>query len=111
MAAHRAHATYRYEKCGPASAASQPAGALWLVIVALALPLHAAMAEQAGHDAPRYRVEAQLRPEQARYALAAELRSTSPPRHSAARFTLKQPKTADAVCEELGDAIFTDQFE
>lgn len=94
-----------------ASAAKSRAGALWLVIVTLAMPLHAAMAEQAVNDAPRYRVEAQLREEQARYALAAELRSTSPPRHSAARFTLKQPKTADAVCEEPGDAIFADQFE
>lgn len=94
-----------------ASAAKSRAGALWLVIVALALPQHAAMAEQAGHDAPRYRVEAQLRPNESRYALSAELRSTSPPEHSAARFTLKQLKTPDAVCEELGDAIFADQFE
>lgn len=94
-----------------ASVAKPRVGVLWLAIVALALPLHAAMAEQAGNDSPRYRVEAQLRPNEARYALTAELRSTSPPKHSAARFTLKQLKTPDAVCEDLGDAIFADNFE
>ncbi|MEZ5467198.1 MAG: hypothetical protein R3F18_05985 [Lysobacterales bacterium] len=82
-----------------------------MAIVALALPLHAAMAEQAGNDSPRYRVEAQLRPERARYALTAELRSTSPPEHGPERYALKQLKTPDAGCPDLGDTIFADNFE
>ena len=97
---------------GPvASDVSHRVGVLWLVMAALALPGHMAWADQANAASSRFRIEAQLRPAEARYALTAKLRATAPVERGRERYTVKQLNALDAACEAPGDAIFADQFE
>ncbi|MCB1628840.1 MAG: hypothetical protein KDI48_14025, partial [Xanthomonadales bacterium] len=71
----------------------------------------AAWADQTDAGPSRFRIEAQLRPAEARYALTAELRATEPAERGRERYTIKQLNAPDASCEAPGDAIFADQFE
>ena len=94
-----------------AADASPRLGMRWLVMLALTLPGAYAWADQADTGSARFRIDAQLRPGEGRYALSAELRTNAPPRFGQDRFTIKQRQAPDATCGDLGDPIFADQFE